>query len=410
MNNMGLFLSFEEAEADVRNVAHSLGWDVTEVHWFDTYYSFTLRRVVLLPNTAKCLKRVFELIPGSINPSWKSILKKALIDQEIEARAPGQADPYSKTILNMDIAHMHPGIDIVDLGPVSVAVEKPTYRDFRYEVGKIAKDLGWQLEETRMDYGDDGPVYTVEFTKPRESGHVTRRTFNFNPKNMGKHVWQQDIINCLNRADNFSANLRRALLPSPFTKDHDDLPDAIVNYCKEDAKQMARFYEPDHWKNTIGPVKKSTLPKIKKVHSNDPVTAVIWEDGTKTLVRVQNGEQFDPEKGLAMAIAKKALGNTSAYYDIFKKHLKNAAKPEEKSVKNDAFGKCQACAHGKEPISAPTCEHCFFVSPHPNYTPIREGECNCWNCAHHNTISDNCKRCYPGQYDGFEPKEVTNEN
>ena len=59
--------------------------------------------------------------------------------------------------------------------------------------------------------------------------------------------------------------------------------------------------------------------KIKKVHFSAPVTCVIWEDGTKTLVRTQEGDWYDPEKGLAMAIAKKALGNTGAYYDEIKK-------------------------------------------------------------------------------------------
>lgn len=66
-----------------------------------------------------------------------------------------------------------------------------------------------------------------------------------------------------------------------------------------------------------------TIPKIKKVIFNDPVTVVIWESGAKTIVRAEN-EAFDPEKGLAMAICKKALGTNksgSNYYDIFKKWL-----------------------------------------------------------------------------------------
>lgn len=60
---------------------------------------------------------------------------------------------------------------------------------------------------------------------------------------------------------------------------------------------------------------------IKKVYFNDPVTVVLWEDGTKTIVRSGDGDIYDPEKGLAMAIAKKALGNKGNYYEIFKKWL-----------------------------------------------------------------------------------------
>jgi hypothetical protein len=62
------------------------------------------------------------------------------------------------------------------------------------------------------------------------------------------------------------------------------------------------------------------LPEIKKVIYNDPATIIIWEDGTKTVVKAE-GEDYDPEKGLAMAIAKKAFGNEGNYYNEFKKWL-----------------------------------------------------------------------------------------
>jgi hypothetical protein len=59
--------------------------------------------------------------------------------------------------------------------------------------------------------------------------------------------------------------------------------------------------------------------KIKVVHFSGPVTTVIWEDGTKSQVRCQDGDHFDPEKGLALAIAKRALGNKGSWYDEIKK-------------------------------------------------------------------------------------------
>lgn len=62
------------------------------------------------------------------------------------------------------------------------------------------------------------------------------------------------------------------------------------------------------------------VPKIKKVIFNDPATIIIWKDNTKTVVKAE-GETFDPEKGMAMAIVKKALGNQSKYYNEFKKWL-----------------------------------------------------------------------------------------
>ena len=57
---------------------------------------------------------------------------------------------------------------------------------------------------------------------------------------------------------------------------------------------------------------------IKKVIFNNPATIVMWEDGTKTVVKVHEGDVYDPEKGLAMAISKKALGNKYDYYNTFK--------------------------------------------------------------------------------------------
>lgn len=71
------------------------------------------------------------------------------------------------------------------------------------------------------------------------------------------------------------------------------------------------------------------VPKIKNVILNDPAVIVIWEDGTKTVVKAQE-EEFDPEKGLAMAISKKAFGNKHSYYGVF---LKNIPGLKKKGVK-----------------------------------------------------------------------------
>jgi len=71
---------------------------------------------------------------------------------------------------------------------------------------------------------------------------------------------------------------------------------------------------------------------IKDVIFNNPATIVLWEDGTKTVVKAEN-EPFDPEKGLAMAVAKKALGNNYDYYDIFKKYVGRYEKKQKKGEK-----------------------------------------------------------------------------
>ena len=69
------------------------------------------------------------------------------------------------------------------------------------------------------------------------------------------------------------------------------------------------------------------IPEIKNVIFNDPATIVFWKDGTKTVVKCQDGDEFDPEKGLSMAIVKKAYGNKGNYCNKLKKWL-----PKEEQV------------------------------------------------------------------------------
>ena len=61
------------------------------------------------------------------------------------------------------------------------------------------------------------------------------------------------------------------------------------------------------------------LHEIKNVKFNGPATIVFWADGTKTVVKCQDGDDYSEEVGLAMCIAKKVFGNTSKYNDVFKK-------------------------------------------------------------------------------------------
>ena len=74
---------------------------------------------------------------------------------------------------------------------------------------------------------------------------------------------------------------------------------------------------------TLIPKPTNYLPEIKSVKFNGPATIVFWADGTKTVVKCQDGDDYSEEVGLAMCIVKKAFGNTSKYNDIFKKWCNN---------------------------------------------------------------------------------------
>ena len=93
------------------------------------------------------------------------------------------------------------------------------------------------------------------------------------------------------------------------------------------------------------------LPTIKKVIYNDPATIIFWSDKTKTVVQCQEGDDYDPEKGLAMAIAKKALGNTSRELNDV---LHKWEKKEEPSVRHS----CSTCKYGNVPLFKAPCKSC----------------------------------------------------
>lgn len=91
----------------------------------------------------------------------------------------------------------------------------------------------------------------------------------------------------------------------------DECANSYIEYCKNDA-------------NTV----------IEKVIFNNPATIVFWSDGTKTVVKCSENDVYDPEKGLAMAVAKKFLGTNkshSNYMNVFKKWL-----PKEEEM-SDSF-------------------------------------------------------------------------
>ena len=73
---------------------------------------------------------------------------------------------------------------------------------------------------------------------------------------------------------------------------------------------------------------------IKKIIFNDPATIIIWGNGDKTIVKCGEGETYDPEKGMAMAIAKHFLGDKGNYYETFKKWLPKEHETVKESKSN----------------------------------------------------------------------------
>ena len=64
---------------------------------------------------------------------------------------------------------------------------------------------------------------------------------------------------------------------------------------------------------------------------NPPATIVKWDDGTKTVVKCQNGDVYDAEKGIALCFMKKMFDNKSYYNEVIKEAIaENEARQNKK--------------------------------------------------------------------------------
>lgn len=106
---------------------------------------------------------------------------------------------------------------------------------------------------------------------------------------------------------------------------------------RDDAKEMKLDMEPNDFKKNgaiVGGVLpqstycnwfvKITPPAIERVIFSDPATVVFWADGSKTVVKCQGGDLYDPEKGLMAAMLKKLYGNNNTYNKVMRPFLDQA--------------------------------------------------------------------------------------
>ena len=165
-------------------------------------------------------------------------------------------------------------------------------------------------------------------------------------------------------------------------------------FDKELCKKCCHWYDPgnycdstrqfcvnnDHFspKTTFSITELMLKPKIENVIFNDPATIVFWQAGTKTVVKCHDSI-FDPEKGLAMAIAKKALGNNGSYYEEFKKWL-----PKEEET-NRIESPLQRLSDALRSTDFPSCD----------ITPNTEDIPSCTDCKYCSTemYKQPCKDC-----------------
>ena len=99
------------------------------------------------------------------------------------------------------------------------------------------------------------------------------------------------------------------------------VPDSVSRLKNQAIEKLKSKIATDLFRRPMSSTKGGETMKIKKVIFNEPTTVVLWQDGTKTLVRCQKGDTYSKETGLAVAIAKKALGNKGNFNEVFKKWI-----------------------------------------------------------------------------------------
>ena len=129
--------------------------------------------------------------------------------------------------------------------------------------------------------------------------------------------------------------------PSDFSKSIDEMSGYVHKNFTDYTKKHKR----------ITPPMPVIFPEISKVIFSEPATIVYWSDGTRTVVKVQEGDVFDPEKGLAMAISKKAFGNSGSYYRAFDKWIGKYDKENESKFASAITDLQKACASAAEKLS-----------------------------------------------------------
>lgn len=68
-----------------------------------------------------------------------------------------------------------------------------------------------------------------------------------------------------------------------------------------------------------GGILEHLIPSIAKLIYNDPATIIIFDDGTKSVVKCQEGDLYSKERGFVFALLKRIYG--PEYNDIMREYV-----------------------------------------------------------------------------------------
>ena len=142
------------------------------------------------------------------------------------------------------------------------------------------------------------------------------------------------------------------------------------------------FYIGDEFYDTSDEYEQSVPGSAVRVIYNPPATIAFWADGSKTVVKCDKDDVYDPKYGLALCYMKKALGSSRAFNDalragreedvreFLKKHryMECLLKDEYKYVCPMVDTPCNACPYSTLPH-----DKCTKLM-HEDIKKMREGE------------------------------------
>jgi hypothetical protein len=94
-------------------------------------------------------------------------------------------------------------------------------------------------------------------------------------------------------------------------RDFEDWGDIIEDSKEAPEKESPKKPNPKYVPSFSQPYTTPKLdPQPKKIIFNNPATIVFWNDGSKTVVKAMDGDNFDPERGYLQAYFEKTSGLT----------------------------------------------------------------------------------------------------
>ena len=92
------------------------------------------------------------------------------------------------------------------------------------------------------------------------------------------------------------------------------------------------------------------IPALTKVISSDPATIVFWDDGTKTVVKCQEGDTYSAKVGILYAVIRKCIGEGKSYHNFLEQIEKF-----DHFVKEQRDKTCSTCKYYR---SSGSCSYC----------------------------------------------------